>query len=65
MPTREFFHARADECRIEAETATLDNVRNRALRSQAAWQDMADRLDRTEAMRATRDAERASVDAER
>jgi hypothetical protein len=41
--TVEFCEARAKEAADEATCASLDNVRERALRSQAAWQAMADR----------------------
>lgn len=41
--TYEFYDARAKEAAAEAKAATLDNVRERVLRSAAAWQDMADR----------------------
>ncbi len=41
--TIEFCEARAKEAADEATSAGLDNVRERALRSQAAWQAMADR----------------------
>ena len=41
--TIEFCEARAKEAGDEAVGASLDNVRERALRSQAAWQAMADR----------------------
>ena len=41
--TIEFCEARAKEAGDEADGASLDNVRERALRSQAAWQAMADR----------------------
>ncbi|MFW2349367.1 hypothetical protein [Qipengyuania sp.] len=39
--TYEFYAARARESAAEAETATLDNVRERALRSEATWQTLA------------------------
>jgi hypothetical protein len=39
----EFFVQRADEAAKEAAAASLDNVRERALRSEAAWRGMADR----------------------
>jgi hypothetical protein len=52
----ELYHARAEQCRAEADAATLDNVRDRCLRSEAAWRAMAERGERTEAMRATREA---------
>ena len=44
--TREFYQACADECAAEAAAATLPNVRERALRSEAAWRAMAARQDR-------------------
>lgn len=44
----EFLTARADEAAKEAENAALDNVRMRALRSEAVWRDMADRALRIE-----------------
>ena len=37
----EFQIARADEAAVEAKAATLDNVKERALRSEAAWRKMA------------------------
>ena len=53
----EFVIARAEQANREAEAAELANVRDRALRSAAAWQVMADRivkhaLEREEAQRA-------------
>jgi hypothetical protein len=61
--TYEFFAERAKEASKEAEQATLDNVRDRALRSAAAWRDMADRALRIQEDReaAKRDRERAAV----
>lgn len=35
--------ARADEAASEAEEASLDNVKQRALRSEAAWREIAER----------------------
>ena len=58
--TSEFYLARAADSAREAEAATLDNVRERALRSQTAWLAMANRLVRGEAMRDTLAAEKAS-----
>jgi len=40
----EFCDARAREAAAAAEEAALANVRERALRSEAAWRAMADRL---------------------
>jgi len=52
----EFATERAAEAAQAAETAELDNVRERALRSEAAWRDMADRARKTEESRAKREA---------
>jgi len=41
--TYEFFLARAQDSANEADLAVLENVRERALRSEAAWRDMADK----------------------
>jgi hypothetical protein len=46
MSTREFYLARAEDAAQEAASATLDNVRDRARRSEAAWRGMADRMER-------------------
>lgn len=47
----QFFLARAEQARSEAEAATLDHVRERCLRSEAAWQALADKAERSERMR--------------
>ena len=47
----QFFLARAEQARAEAEAATLDHVRERCQRSQAAWNALADRAERNEKMR--------------
>jgi hypothetical protein len=47
----EFFLARVAQARAEAEAATLDHVRERCRRSQAAWQALADKAARSEKMR--------------
>jgi hypothetical protein len=47
----EFFRARADQARADAEAATLDHVRERCRRSQAAWQALADKAEHAERMR--------------
>ena len=54
------FLARAAEARADAETATLDNVRDRCLRAEAAWMVMADRARRTERLRAEQIAAKAA-----
>jgi hypothetical protein len=48
----EFFLARADQARAEAEAATLEHVRERCRRSEAAWTVLADRARRNERLRA-------------
>lgn len=52
-----FFLARAEQARVEAEAATLEHVRDRCRRSEAAWQALADKALRSERMREL-DAER-------
>jgi hypothetical protein len=47
----EFFRARAAAAHADAEEATLDHVRERCQRSEAAWQALADRAERSEQMR--------------
>lgn len=47
----EFFRARAAQAGAEAEAATLDHVRERCRRSEAAWAALAYRAERSELMR--------------
>jgi hypothetical protein len=47
----DFYLTRVAQARAEAEAATLDHVRERCQRSQAAWQALADRALRSEAMK--------------
>ena len=47
----EFYLARVAQARSEAEAATLDHVRERCRRSEAAWQALADRAAHAERMR--------------
>lgn len=56
MPTIDFYNERAAECRREASAATLSNVRDRCLGAAAAWDDMADRVRRTDIFRVANDA---------
>ena len=56
----DFYLARAAESAREADNAVLDNVRDRARRSEAAWRLMADRLIRSDVMRDTLAAEKAA-----
>lgn len=60
MTNQEIYLARAAEARSDAVEATLANVRDRALRSEAAWADMAARAERTDTMRAKLAAEKTS-----
>ena len=48
------FSARAASARADADAATLDNVRDRCLRAEKAWLDMAARSLRVETARDTR-----------
>ena len=60
----QFFLARAEQARAEAEAATLDHVRQRCLRSEAAWMALADRAERSEQMKvaeASRKADKLTV----
>ncbi len=61
--TFEFFDARANEAAIDAQEATLDRVRERALRSEAAWRQMAARAQLMEKERAKVAEARAERDA--
>jgi hypothetical protein len=56
----EFYLARAAEARATAGAATLDNVRDRWLLSEASWTEMAVRSERSEKMRAKLIAEKAT-----
>jgi len=57
----EFYLARAAEARSDADSAILANVRDRCLRSEAAWLSMAERAERTEKMRAKSEADKAAA----
>ena len=48
----EFYRARAEEAREAGEAATLEHVRERCRRSEAAWVALADRAERSELMKA-------------
>lgn len=55
----DFYLARAADCAREARDAQLSNVRERCLRSEAAWRKMAERVLQAEAGRSRQDAEKA------
>jgi hypothetical protein len=57
---KDFYLVRAAEARRDADAATLDNVRERCLRAEAAWSTMADRAARTDKMRVKAEAEKAA-----
>jgi hypothetical protein len=51
MSTLEFYNERAAQCRAEADGTTLGNVRDRCLSAAMAWDNMADRVRRTQTYR--------------
>ncbi len=55
MSQRDFYLSRAEEARTGAAEATLDNVRDRWLRAEATWSEMADRAGRIETARSERE----------
>lgn len=59
--TRTFCDERVRAATIAADQSSLDNVRERELRSAAAWQAMSDRIRKLEATRSAR--ERAQLEA--
>ena len=60
----QFFLARAEQARAEADAATLDHVRERCLRSEAAWTALADRAQRSERLRIEEAERKAALAAE-
>jgi hypothetical protein len=59
-----FYEQQADAAAAEAEQAQLENVRQRALRSEAAWRAMATRAQRIENERRAVAAEKAACEPE-
>ena len=57
----EFYLARAEQARAEAEAATLEHVRERCRRSEAAWQQLADRAERSEKLKAAEAQRKAEM----
>lgn len=55
----DFFLARAEQARVEAEAATLEHVRERCRRSEAAWMALADRAEQSEQLKADEAARKA------
>ena len=57
----QFFLARAQQAHDEAEAATLDHVRERCRRSEAAWTALADRAERSEKVKAAEERRKAEA----
>ena len=57
-----YFLLQAAQSHEAAEAATLQNVRDRFLRSEAVWNEMACREERTAQMRSDKEAMRAAAD---
>ena len=57
----ETFRARADAEGVHAAMSNLDNVRDRHLRSQEAWEAMATRSERVATQRARNEAAKAAL----
>lgn len=55
MAQQNNYRENAARARADADAATLDNVRDRCLRAEAAWLDMAVRQERVDAARAQRE----------
>ena len=60
----QFYRARADQARADADAATLGHVRERCLRSLEAWEALASRAAKAEAMRADEAFRKAGIPAE-
>lgn len=51
MSQHEFYLARAAEARADADATSLENVKERCRRSEAAWNSMAARAERSDKLR--------------
>ncbi len=60
--TSDFYFARAEESARDASASKLDNVRDRCLRSEAAWRAMAEKMLKNEERRDRLAAEKAAAD---
>ena len=56
----QFYLARAAQARADADSATLDNVRDRCLRAESAWTIMAERAERNERLRTAHELAKAN-----
>lgn len=61
MSQSDHFRAQALAAEAAAETATLDNVRDRNLRSAQAWHEMADKAELVHQLRAAREIKSAAA----
>jgi len=59
----QFFLARAEQARAEGEAATLEHVRERCQRSEAAWAALARKAERSEKFRADEAKRKADAEA--
>jgi hypothetical protein len=59
----DFYLARAAQARAEGQAATLTHVRERCQRSEAAWQALADRAERSEQLKAAEARRKAEAQA--
>ena len=59
----DFFRARAAQAQAEGDEATLEHVRERCRRSEAAWQALADRAERSEKLKAAEAKRKAEAPA--
>ena len=57
----EFYLARVEQARVEAEAATLEHVRERCRRSITAWTALADRAQRSEKLRIAETKRKAAI----
>ena len=58
MSPLEFYRTQAAKAAADAAASSLDNVRDRCLRAAAAWESMAERIERVEEMRVGRTGSR-------
>jgi hypothetical protein len=57
----QFFLARAEHARVEGDAATLEHVRERHRRSEAAWTALAEKAERSERLRAADEQRKAGA----
>jgi hypothetical protein len=60
MSTLEFYNQRAADCRRDADLTPLVNVRDRCMSAASAWDEMADRVRRTQTYRVEDAARKAA-----